>query len=306
MPHTAPINIAFIGFGEAAQAFCAGWGRPPSINSIRAFDIKTDTSETRSQKHADYRAAGVTGYDTLAGALAETHVIFSMVTADQALAAGEKAAHSLPENALYFDCNSCAPDTKRAIAKIIDAAGGRYVDVAVMAPVHPKLHRAPVLISGPHTDVALDMMARLDMSANPAAGDTGNIGAASSIKMVRSIMVKGLEALMAECLLAGRRAGVQDIVFDTLDKSYPGFDFRTRAAYALDRMIEHGDRRAAEMREVALTVDQLGLPSAMSRATTDWQQAIGDLGLGPQNSTHTVGADAILAAFNPTPEIKTK
>lgn len=313
-PSKAAPKVAFIGFGEAAQAFCTGWKsgwkngwKSRSENELasnqtptpRAFDIKTGTPNTAAQKHADYRTAGIAGCASLAEALAECDVIFSMVTADQALSAAQNASQILAPNTLYFDCNSVAPETKRSAALLIEAAGGRYVDVALMAPVHPKLHQVPVLASGPHHAAALEMMARLDMSGAPIEG---GIGAASSIKMVRSIMVKGLEALMAECLLAGRRAGVEDIVFDTLDTSYPGFDFRKRAAYGLDRMIEHGERRAAEMREVALTVEQLGLDSAMSRATTEWQQAIGELGLAPQNATHTAGADAILAALPSKPE----
>lgn len=320
MPKLDPPNptptVAFIGFGEAAQAFTKGWTTTIDA-TIRAYDRKTDTAQTgpasnvqtRARKRADYTNAGVAECLSLTAALANANanddVIFSMVTADQAKTAGLAAAAHIAPNTLYFDCNSCAPDTKRAIADAIDAAGGRYVDVAIMAPVHPKLHRVPVLVSGPHTPAALAMMQRLDMAANPAnPHGNGDIGDASSIKMVRSIMVKGLEALMAECLLAGRRAGVEETVFDTLDASYPGFDFRKRAAYGLDRMIEHGNRRAAEMREVALTVDHLGLDNAMSRAIVDWQQTIGDLDLTPQNSTHTDGADAILAALPPKPETR--
>ncbi|MDQ7069770.1 MAG: DUF1932 domain-containing protein [Rhodobacterales bacterium] len=309
-------TVAFIGFGEAAQAFTKGWSST-IVPTIRAYDRKTDArntaatndAQTRARKLIDYADAGVDGHltvaDTLTNSGANADVIFSMVTADQAKTAGLAVAAQITPDTLYFDCNSCAPDTKRAIADAIDSAGGRYVDVAIMAPVHPKLHRVPVLVSGPHTTAALAMMQRLDMAANPANPDkNGDIGDASSIKMVRSIMVKGLEALMAECLLAGRRAGVEDIVFDTLDTSYPGFDFRKRAAYGLDRMIEHGNRRAAEMREVALTVEHLGLDNPMSRAIVDWQQTIGDLDLTPQNATYTDGADAILAALSPKPEIQ--
>ena len=292
-------RISFIGFGEAAQAFCQGWGAK-AAPAIRAFDIKTDAEKTARQKRADYRDSGVSGCETLAEALANTEVVFSMVTADQALAAAESAAKNFPEGALYFDCNSVAPDTKRHAAVLIEAAGGRYVDVAVMAPVHPKLHKTPLLVSGPHTRAALGMMARLDMETSAVAGE---IGAASSVKMVRSIMVKGLEALMAECLLVGRRAGVEELVLDTLDKSYPGFGFRPRTGYALGRMQEHGLRRAAEMHEVVKTVEQLGLDPAMSRATVDWQQAIGSLGLAEPQESYPLAADALLAALA-TPRAK--
>ena len=84
--------------------------------------------------------------------------------------------------------------------------------------------------------------------------------------------MKGLEALVCECVLAGAKAGVIETVLDSLDDTYPGFDWRKRSAYMLERMMTHGVRRAAEMREVALTVDLLGLDGAMSRASVGWQQ----------------------------------
>ena len=91
--------------------------------------------------------------------------------------------------------------------------------------------------------------------------------------------MKGLEALVCECVLAGEKAGVIETVLDSLDDSYPGFDWRKRSAYMLERVMTHGIRRAAEMREVALTVDLLGLKGEMSRASVYWEQTIGELGL---------------------------
>lgn len=292
MPDPAT-KIAFIGFGEAAQAFVAGW--PLAWRgSISAFDLKTLNAETRAAKRADFATAGITGCKTVAECLVGAKVVFSLVTADQALAAGQSVAAGIPKNCLYFDGNSCAPDTKRAVAEIINSAGGRYVDMAIMSPVFPALHRTPVLVSGPAATAALQMTDRLDMSAKHAAG---GIGTASSIKMIRSIMIKGLEALTAECVLAGRKAGVEDIVLDTLDNTFPGFHWHRRAAYMLERMTAHGTRRAAEMHEVALTVEQLGLSNAMSHAATGWHHRIGGLGLPPSKDTLTARADTILSAL---------
>ena len=93
----------------------------------------------------------------------------------------------------------------------MDAAGGRYVDVAVMAPVHPRLHRTPLLISGPHAEDAAPVLAALDMAAEI---HDGPVGSSSAIKMIRSIMMKGLEALVCECVLAGRKAGVIETVLE--------------------------------------------------------------------------------------------
>src|SRR5271165_3100112 len=294
--------IAFIGFGEAAQAFLAGWRTVPGFAAVvTAYDIKTDSPDAavREGKRADYVRANVFGASTAPAAVAGAGAVFSVVTADQAHEAAVAAIPGLAKGAFFFDCDSCAPQTKERTAKAVDAAGGRYVDVAVMAPVHPRLHRTPLLISGPHTQAAAPVLAALDMAA---AIHDGPVGSSSATKMIRSIMMKGLEALVCECVLAGRKAGVIETVLDSLDDTYPGFDWKKRSAYMLERVMTHGVRRAAEMREVALTVDLLGLDGAMSRASVGWLQMVGDLGLrcsAEEAADYRALADGILARLDP-------
>lgn len=292
--------VALIGFGEAGSAFFGGWRDAGVTLPVTAFDIKTDAADAavRDAKRAQYDAAGVTGADSPAAAVKDATLVVSLVTADQARAAACSAAPHLAKGALFFDGNSCAPGTKRESARIIEAAGGRYVDLAVMAPVYPKRHKTPLLVSGPHADAALAALAALDMEAKEAPGA---VGTASSIKMIRSVMMKGLEALFLECVLAGRKAGVDEVVLDSLEVTYPGFDFKRRAAYMQERVMTHGIRRAAEMREVARTVDELGLDGGMARATVEWQRRVGDLKLDAKAiglDDYRALADAILGRLD--------
>jgi 3-hydroxyisobutyrate dehydrogenase-like beta-hydroxyacid dehydrogenase len=212
-------TVTLIGFGEAGMAFAGAWRA-----DARAFDIKTDDPALAAAKRADYARAGIAGADTLADALAGAELIISIVTADQALAAAEAASTLIGPGALYCDFNSVAPRTKQAAARLIEAAGARYADVAVMAPVHPALLAVPMLVSGADACPAL---AALGFS--PRRID-GPVGRASTIKMLRSVMVKGIEALTAECFLAARKAGVADEVAASLDASWPGADWAARAA----------------------------------------------------------------------------
>ena len=123
------------------------------------------------------------------------------------------------------------------------------------------------------------------------------VGDASSIKMLRSVMIKGLEALSAECMLAARRAGVEGAVLASLQASDPGWDWRGRSAYNLERMMVHGARRAAEMREVAATLRELGLPDRMAAATAEWQDQIAALHLAGGADDLVDRADRILGAW---------
>jgi len=289
------LNIALIGFGEAAGAFVTGWKSIPKL-SVSAFDIKTDSPETceADEKWSAYDRANVSGSSTMAEAVQNADVVFSLVTADRAFFAAEQAAQFLRRKTFFLDCNSCAPGTKKRSSKVITDAGGRYVDVAVMAPVYPKLHKTSLLISGEFTSEATTIFECLQMDVTTMEGD---VGTSSAVKMIRSIMIKGLEALFSECVLAGRRAGVDEKVIASLDLTYPGFEFADKSAYMFERMMQHGERRAAEMNEVALTVAELGLPPDMAVATAKWQQRIGELGVPIGEDEYGDRADILLAAL---------
>lgn len=284
------MELAFIGFGEAGGAIAEGLGPRPGL---RGFDRKTDDPATADAKLADFARRGVAGMTTRAAALEGAEAVMCLVTADQAVTAARECAALLPEGALWFDMNSCSPGAKREAAGLVEASGGRYVDVAVMAPVYPKRHRVPLLAAGPHAEAAVTALTALGMDAR-AAGP--GVGDASAIKMLRSVMVKGIEALTAECMLAAVRAGVDRAVLASLQASHPGTDWLAAAAYNLERMQVHGVRRAAEMREVVRTVEELGLPARMAAATVEWQQAVGELGLRHgDDEGHAARAAAILS-----------
>jgi 3-hydroxyisobutyrate dehydrogenase-like beta-hydroxyacid dehydrogenase len=105
-----------------------------------------------------------------------------------------------------------------------------------------------------------------------------DIGAAAAIKMVRSVMIKGIEALTLECFLAAARAGVIDEVAASLKNNYPGLDWSKVIPYNLERMASHGERRAAEMEEVAETLRELGVEPLMTSATVKRQREMGQIG----------------------------
>lgn len=260
-------RIATIGFGEAAGAFAGAWAVPAV-----AYDVKLDDPAQRGGMAARLASHRVAAARDTAEAIAGADLILSLVTAASALGAAETAAATIAPGQLYCDLNSVAPDTKRAAAAAIDGAGGRYVDVAVLAPVFPGQLAVPLLLSGPHAGDAASVLREAGF-ADVTVLD-GPVGAASSVKMIRSVMVKGIEALTAECVLAAATAGVLDQVIASLDASPPPRGWATAADYHLDRMMLHGRRRAEEMREVVRTLDALGTGSAMTRATVERQDAL--------------------------------
>ena len=255
MPDQFEPLLTLIGFGEAGATFAraAGWEA-----TARAWDIAPS-------RHAAMAEAGVTVAASAAEALAGSPVVLSLVTADQVLAAARDCAPFLAPGALWCDMNSVAPETKRAAARAIEAAGGRYVDVAVLAPVDPARMNVPLLVAGAAATEAVAALAAAGFANVRSVGS--EVGRASAIKMIRSVMVKGIEALTAEMMLAAEAAGVVDEVLASLDASEKAQGWVERAAYNLERMTTHGVRRAAEMEEAARTLATLGVDPVMTRGT---------------------------------------
>ncbi|MFN3553527.1 MAG: DUF1932 domain-containing protein [Novosphingobium meiothermophilum] len=255
-------TIALIGFGEAGATFAkaAGWQ-----SAALAFDI--DPARRKAME-----AAGVVVCAEAQDALGDADLVLSLVTADSALAAAHDYAPLLKPGALWCDMNSVAPDTKRSAAGVIDAAGGRYVDVAVLAPVNPARMNVPLLVSGPHAAEAAARLRAAGFANTRVVGD--DIGRASAIKMIRSVMVKGIEALTAEMMLAATKAGVVDEVLASLDASEKAQSWFGRAEYNIERMTTHGLRRAAEMEESAKTLESLGVEPVMTRGTVQRQREL--------------------------------
>ena len=265
-------SIAVIGFGEAGSSLCIGWNR----TGVRSYDIKQSDADTRERIINTMQNLGVEPAFDTADAVNETDLIFSTVTADQAFYAASSAAKGLKPGAFFFDLNSCAPKTKQKSAVVIQAAGARYIDVAVMAPITQHLHKTAMLICGEDCDKALPILHVLNMV--PKIID-GPVGRASTIKMIRSIMVKGIEALTAECFLAASKAQVVEEVADSLDASQTNMGWKDQAKYNVERMTTHGIRRAAEMREVYKTLNDLGIKPEMTKGTIVRQEKLGQLGI---------------------------
>ena len=263
--------ITIIGYGEVGRAFVRATGaRADGWQSrARVFDL-LDFGQL-------YAKHDVHGCASLIEALHGSKQVISVVTADQALIAAENTAANMVSGALFFDMNSVAPDTKRAAANAVEAAGGRYVDVAIMSPINPAGLAAPLLISGPHAEDAETALKALGFSNVRSVGH--EIGIASTVKMLRSVMYKGVEALTAECLIACQKAGVTAEVLASF-----GNGWAEEADYRLDRMMVHGTRRSAEMAEAVKTLESLGVEPLMTRGTVARQAALGalDIDLPPE------------------------
>jgi 3-hydroxyisobutyrate dehydrogenase-like beta-hydroxyacid dehydrogenase len=261
-------RIALIGFGEVGQAIAADLHRR-GLEDIAAWDKLFPVAGSipaRAVQNATSVRAGTSLHDALAG----RSLVISAVTAGECVAAARESAPCLEQGAYYFDLNSVSPDTKSHAARLVEAGGGRYVEAAVMSPIQPRGSASPMLIGGRHATGFAPLARELGFLGIEVFGDT--IGGASAAKMCRSVMVKGLEALLTESLLAARHYGVEPSVLSSLQNLFPAADWPSLAHYMISRSLQHGRRRAEEMREVARTVRDAGIDPWMSTACVQRQQ----------------------------------
>jgi 3-hydroxyisobutyrate dehydrogenase-like beta-hydroxyacid dehydrogenase len=245
-------RIALIGFGEAAEAFA----------TANCWEGRAHGYDREASRRAAMPACGVKPDDDAAGALRGASIVLSLVTADAASFVARECAPFLQPGAMWIDMNSVSPETKRQAANWIEDAGGHYVDAAILAPVLPAHRQVPILLSGPFCDEARESLSALGFGNLRCV--SGEVGQAAAIKLIRSIMVKGIEALTSEMMEAAGAAGVTAEVLASLDASERALPWPERAAYNLERMATHGERRAAEMKECASALRALGVEPVMA------------------------------------------
>ncbi len=295
--HPAPA-VGLAGLGEVGSLFgraLAAQGLP----WLGGWDLKLAHADTRDEVLARAQAAGVQPCEGMAGLCARAGLIISAVTAANTLAVAQEAARHLRPGTWFLDLNSASPGTKQQAAAAIEAAGGRYVEAGVMTSVPPYGIRVPMLLGGPHAAALQPIVQGWGMQVQVASD---RLGVASATKMCRSVMIKGLEALVIESFTAARHYGVEQAMIATLQETFPGIDWPAQAAYFYSRVAQHGQRRAEEMREVARTVAEAGFEPLMARAIADkddWMAAQRRAGAFAGVSDPAVWqqwADALLAA----------
>lgn len=292
-------RVALIGFGEAGSIL--GEDLVKRGCEVSTYDILLDAPSSREAMRAKASRVNVRAANSLqelisgegsaesnamvqaresdsswssAAAPLRPQLVISAVTASSSAEVARAAASLLVQGQVFLDINSCAPATKRENSAAVEGAGADYVEAAVMAPVPPQRLAVPMLLGGKRAREVSQSLRDLGFNATAIAEE---IGVASAVKMCRSIVIKGLEALTTECVLAARKLGAEEQVLASLHNSFPHMGWTTTLPdYLVSRVAEHGRRRASEMREVARTLEDIGMKPTMASATAEKQDWLVD------------------------------
>jgi 3-hydroxyisobutyrate dehydrogenase len=279
------VAIGFIGFGEAGSSIAAGL-RSAGVERVSAFDIQTHSPEFGPRIRQRAVESQTTLVDSSAELAQSSDILLATVTASSALDAARQTAPYLESRHIYADLNSVSPGLKQEVESVVRASGAEFVEAAIMAAVPPNRHRVPMLLGGSAAPAFAEILSPFGMRFEILSG---KVGTAVAVKMCRSIVVKGLEALLFECVLGAGRYDADERVFASLNESFPGIDWKKLADYMVGRVVVHGERRAREMEEVAETLRASGIEPMMAEAAArrqDWSARL-DLRshFGPEGPT---------------------
>jgi 3-hydroxyisobutyrate dehydrogenase-like beta-hydroxyacid dehydrogenase len=255
----------FIGFGGAGYGLAKGLVGA-GLKEVFFHDRMQDTppfAEVVAKRAAEI---GTLRTASIGELLAVSDVIFSCVTGAMAVAVAEEAAPFLGPGHLFVDVNTASPKVKEQVGQKVAPSGAAFVDAAMMGAVPAYLHRVPILASGSGAERFFTLMTPWGMSVKVIGEKPGQ---ASAIKMFRSIFMKGLLSLFVETLTATHRYGVDGMVLSSIAESLDNVPFLETARMQMTKGSVNAERMAHEMEEVIATLEELGVPSGMSRASME-------------------------------------
>lgn len=304
-PNPKQWHVGLVGYGEVGRILAEDL-RKIDV-AVSAYDLKCHTAEAHALRtHA--ASVGVTLTDSHASLARGADLIISAVTASQAVPVASACASAVKRGSYFLDFNSASPGAKIRAASLIDNAGGCYVEGAVMTSIPPHRIKVPLLLGGSHAEALAPMLVQLGFKPTVSSA---KLGVASATKMCRSIMIKGMEAMVIESYTTARAYGVEDEVLLSLAETFPGIDWEQQGNYFFQRVIQHGRRRAEEVREVAVTVGDIGLTPWSASGTAErqaWVADLADKGLFGDKAAKRDGwrveADRILGVVNTTQNSK--
>lgn len=264
------LRVGLLGYGEVGKRFGADL-HEGGVDRISTFDLLLLDPNAQASMHDHARQHGIAPVDSTTALVERSDLVVSAVTAAEALNAARAAAATTMSGKWFLDINSTSPATKSECARAVTAAGGHFVEAAVMTSVPPHGIRVPMLIGGPHADELRGTLTALGFNATPISDE---IGVASAVKMCRSVIIKGMEAIVIESFTAARAFGVEAQVLASLRETFPQINWERQGDYFFSRVIQHGKRRAEEMRASAETVASTGIDGIMADAASRRQAFI--------------------------------
>lgn len=271
--------IGFLGFGEAAFYMAKGL-KSEGYPHLSAYDIALEASSPYKDT-LELRAveAGVTFCSSLRELVAGNDVLVIAVPAAYTAATAEEALRHARRGQLFVDVTTALPDVKEAEETSFSKKGADYVDSAMLGPLPVYAHKVPMLASGRGAKKWRDLMTPFGMSIELVDGQAGT---ASRIKLVRSVFMKGLEALLVETLLFARRCGSEKVVLTSIAETLNKVPFEKTVERMVCADTIHSERRSFEVAESIHLMREVGIEPVVASGVRSRLQRSAETGLAKE------------------------
>jgi len=250
------ITLSFIGFGELAQGLAKGL-KKEGLADIRTFDkaMAADSAAGKALRRIAQEMQ-VKVAESLKELIQGADVIFATVTPAAALVVAKAASGLLQRGQIYADLNSCTPNLKKQSQAVITASGADYVDVGVVGGISIQGHKIPCLLCGDKAAQLKELMIPYGMNMQVIEGA---VGTAALIKMLRSVVLKGIEALMLEMFMAAQEYGLEDSMMESIATTFNRGDFEKYSDMLMTTHGLHAARRCDETEMILGTIKEVGV-----------------------------------------------
>lgn len=267
------IRLGLVGYGEVGSTLGHGL-RASGLDSVVAYDSHAFDGPYSGLIQARARAAGVRLVADHAQLAAEADIVLGVTPGSSSLASAASLAAALSPAHVFVDVASATPKIKRAVAARLAPCGALLGDASIVGTPADG-HALPILASGPAAERMRDALVPWGMRIEPVGPE---IGTASGIKIMRSVVMKGMEALLVECLLASSELGIDGAILASIDRTLKR-PFAEVANALLTTGAIHAERRAEEVAMSAEALADAGLDPMMARAAAARLRWVADLDL---------------------------
>lgn len=246
------------------------------------FAVHTALDKRSARSKTLAAEAGLIDVGSIAKLVATCDVVLSIMNPASALEFAHEAAGAMAampagsHKALFVDCNAIAPATLQAIEAAISAAGGRCLDGTIIGSPPRDGARCNLYFSGPGAG-ALAVLAGPQLNVRILGERTGE---ASSLKMCYGAMIKGIQALMLETLMAARRLGVEEIFEQQMRETRS--DVHDWILKVMPVMPPKAYRWVPEMLQIAKTFEGVGMTPRLFEGAADVYTMVAGTALGKQ------------------------
>jgi 3-hydroxyisobutyrate dehydrogenase-like beta-hydroxyacid dehydrogenase len=259
------LRLGLIGYGEVGSTLGQGL-QEEGLSQISSYDKYAFDGPFAKLIQRRAAAAHVVLVQSPQELAARSDLLLGVTPGSASIESAHAFAPYLISKHLFLDLASATPDVKKSVGRILGGSGSSIGDASIMGTPHADGYRLPILSSGPAAQAFRDLMNPWGLKIECVEGD---LGAASGIKILRSVVMKGLEALLVECVLGARRYGIDKAVLESLAKFIDGRPFQQTANFLLTTDVIHAARRAEEARMSMQALNEAGVDARMTRATTE-------------------------------------